>query len=101
MESSYSELNKTSYLVSTEWLADHLNDPGLVLVDCRYYFDGRDGLSEYGKGHLPGAVHLDWSKKLVDPASPRPGTFKLPSPDHLREALGTVGNIRFEHGRWL
>jgi thiosulfate/3-mercaptopyruvate sulfurtransferase len=91
MNSSHEDLNKTPYLVSTDWLADHLKDPDLVLIDCRYYFDGRDGVAEYGKGHLPGAVHLDWSKKLVDAASPRPGTFKLPSPGHLREALEPLG----------
>jgi thiosulfate/3-mercaptopyruvate sulfurtransferase len=85
------ELNRGPYLVSTDWLAEHLDDPAVVLIDCRYYFDGRDGLAEYSSGHIPGAVHLDWSKKLVDPDSPRAGTFKVPSPERLQAALEPLG----------
>jgi thiosulfate/3-mercaptopyruvate sulfurtransferase len=91
MSSPNPELDRAPYLVSTQWLAEHLSDPDLVLLDCRYYFDGRDGLAEYAKEHLPGALHLDWSKKLIDPAAPRPGTFKVPAPERLREALEPLG----------
>ena len=91
MNWSNAELDRAPYLVSTEWLAEHLHDLGLVLVDCRYYFDGRDGLAEYSKEHLPGALHLDWSKQLIDPAAPHPGTFKLPSAERLRETLEPLG----------
>jgi thiosulfate/3-mercaptopyruvate sulfurtransferase len=78
MPQTLHELNREPFLVSTDWLADHLGDPGVRLVDCRYYFDGRDGYQEYLKGHLPGAVHLDWGRQLTDPANPEPGTFKVP-----------------------
>jgi 3-mercaptopyruvate sulfurtransferase SseA len=54
--------DRESYLVSTEWLAAHLDDPTVRIVDCRYYFDGRVGHEEYGKGHIPGAVHLYYSE---------------------------------------
>lgn len=54
--------NRDDYLVSTEWLADHLDDPKVRIVDCRYYFDGRVGHEEYAKGHIPGAVHLYYSE---------------------------------------
>src|SRR5215212_12009699 len=89
--SSKNELNRASYLVSTDWLATHLEDPDLVLIDSRYYFDGRDGAAEYAKGHITGAVHLDWSKSLIDPRQPQPGTFKLPSSDALRGVLEPLG----------
>jgi thiosulfate/3-mercaptopyruvate sulfurtransferase len=91
MNSARPELDRAPYLVRTDWLAEHLQDSDIVLVDCRYYFDGRDGAVEYAKEHLPSALHLDWSKKLIDPATPRPGTFKLPSPERLREALEPLG----------
>jgi thiosulfate/3-mercaptopyruvate sulfurtransferase len=91
MNRSTDELDRAPYLVSTEWLAQHLADADIVLVDCRYYFDGRDGLAEYAKDHLPGAVHLDWSKQLIDPSAPRPGTFKLPSEERLRDVLEPLG----------
>jgi thiosulfate/3-mercaptopyruvate sulfurtransferase len=91
MHAESGDLDRAPYLVSTEWLAQHLSDPNIVLVDCRYYFDGRDGQAEYVKDHIPGAVHLDWSKKLIDPTAPRPGTFKLPSPARLRGSLEPLG----------
>ena len=54
--------DRESYLVSTEWLAEHLDDPKVRIVDCRFYFDGRVGHEEYAKGHIPGAVHLYYSE---------------------------------------
>ncbi len=53
-------------LADVEWLAAHLNDPDVRVVDCRYYFDGRDGREVYQAGHIPGAVHVDWSRELAD-----------------------------------
>lgn len=42
------------YLVSTEWVANHLNDPQVRLVEA-----DEDALL-YSIGHLPGAVSVDW-----------------------------------------
>jgi len=39
-------------LADTEWLANHLSDPRLRIVDAR-------SKDEYGAGHIPGAVHMD------------------------------------------
>jgi thiosulfate/3-mercaptopyruvate sulfurtransferase len=59
-------------LVTTAWLADHLNDPGVRIVDVRAYLagSGRDGRAEYERGHLPGAVFLDWLRDLSAPDDP-------------------------------
>lgn len=57
-------------LVSTEWLAKHLDDPAVRILDLRYYFDGRDGREEYARGHIPGALHVDWVAELSDPDHP-------------------------------
>jgi thiosulfate/3-mercaptopyruvate sulfurtransferase len=46
-------------LAETDWLAQHLNDPDLRIVDMR-------SEEAYRKGHLPGAVHLSW-QALKDP----------------------------------
>jgi len=45
-------------LVSTEWLAEHLDDPGLRIIDATYFLPGseRDAHAEYAAGHIPGAV---------------------------------------------
>ncbi len=57
---------KTDYahpdvLVSTGWLAEHLNDPGLRIVESN------EDVLLYETGHVPGAVHIDWREDLQDP----------------------------------
>ena len=48
-------------LVSTAWLADHLKDPDLRLLDASWYLpaDGRDAFAEYNAAHIPGARFFD------------------------------------------
>jgi thiosulfate/3-mercaptopyruvate sulfurtransferase len=48
-------------LVSTDWLARHLNDPDLRLIDASWHMPdaGRDGRAEYDAGHIPGARYFD------------------------------------------
>jgi thiosulfate/3-mercaptopyruvate sulfurtransferase len=48
-------------LVSTGWLADHLDDPDLRILDASYYLpgSGRDGRADYEAGHIPGARYFD------------------------------------------
>ena len=48
-------------LVSTEWLADHLSDPTLRVLDASWYLpaQNRDARAEYAAGHIPGARFFD------------------------------------------
>lgn len=48
-------------LVSTAWLADHLNDPDLRLIDASWHMpaDERDAKAEYDAAHIPGARFFD------------------------------------------
>ncbi len=48
-------------LVSTEWLAEHLDEPGLVVVESN------EDVLLYETGHIPGAVKVDWHTDLNDP----------------------------------
>jgi thiosulfate/3-mercaptopyruvate sulfurtransferase len=48
-------------LVATEWLAEHLNDPNVVVAEV----DENPDL--YDEGHIPGAVKLHWRDDLQDP----------------------------------
>lgn len=48
-------------LVSTDWVAEHLTDPKIRLVESN-----EDTLL-YSSGHVPGAVHVDWTADLNDP----------------------------------
>lgn len=48
-------------LVSTEWLAAHVRDPDLRVLDASWYLPdaGRDAKAEYAAGHIPGARFFD------------------------------------------
>jgi thiosulfate/3-mercaptopyruvate sulfurtransferase len=48
-------------LVTTEWLAERLDDPGLVVAESD------EDVLLYETGHIPGAVKLDWHTELNDP----------------------------------
>ncbi len=61
--------------VEVAWLLEHRADPRLRLVDARSVPHGGavalpSGREQYGAGHLPGAVHLDYADDLSDPATP-------------------------------
>ena len=47
-------------LVSTEWVANHLRDPAIQIIESN-----EDTLL-YPSGHIPGAVHVDWTSDLND-----------------------------------
>jgi thiosulfate/3-mercaptopyruvate sulfurtransferase len=47
-------------LVTTGWLAEHLGDPGLVVVESD------EDVLLYDTGHIPGAVKVDWHTELND-----------------------------------
>ncbi len=49
-------------LVENDWLADHLNDPKVRVVEVDY-----DPAANYDLGHVPGAVLFDWRKDINDP----------------------------------
>ncbi|MCB0072063.1 MAG: sulfurtransferase [Caldilineaceae bacterium] len=48
-------------LVSTEWVADHLDDPNVRIVESD------EDILLYETGHIPGAVKIDWQADLNDP----------------------------------
>ena len=48
-------------LVETSWLAEHLNDPDIRIVESN------EDILLYGTGHITNAVHIDWRADLNDP----------------------------------
>jgi thiosulfate/3-mercaptopyruvate sulfurtransferase len=77
-------------LVSTQWLADHLSAPDLVVVDASWYLpaQNRNGRAEYEAGHIPGAVFFDIDA-ISDRGSPLP--HMLPRPEEFAQAVGALG----------
>jgi thiosulfate/3-mercaptopyruvate sulfurtransferase len=75
----------------TEKVAARLADPNLRVVDCRFTFDA-DSRADYLKAHLPGAVHIDWSRDIAapPPASGHP-KYLLQSAADFAATMGRVG----------
>ena len=66
--------------------------PAMVLVDVRWYLDGRDGRAAYEAGHLPGAVWVDLDRNLAGHGLPATeGRHPLPTPDAFAAAMGALG----------
>lgn len=76
--------------VSTEWLAERLNAPDIVVVDASWYLPAqkRDGAAEYAQRRIPGAVHFDVDK-IKDTRSSLP--HMLPSAPEFAAAVGALG----------
>ena len=70
-------MQRDQFLVETGWLAEHLRDANLRIVDMRGYVrtvqrdDVQEALyvgapDEYAQEHIPGAVYIDWTQDIVD-----------------------------------
>ncbi|GIT80257.1 sulfurtransferase [Leifsonia sp. LS1] len=70
-------------LVSTAWLAEHLGEPGLVVVESD------EDVLLYDTGHIPGAVKIDWHTDLNDPV-----VRDYVSGERFAELLGSKGIAR-------
>lgn len=79
-------------VVSTETLAEHLEDPNWVIVDCRFTLtDTEAGRRAYALGHLPGARYAHLDEDLSAPKSGSNGRHPLPDPAVFAQTLGRWG----------
>jgi thiosulfate/3-mercaptopyruvate sulfurtransferase len=77
-------------LVSTDWLAAHLADPDLRVLDASYYLPemGRDAKAEYAAGHIPGARFFDIDE-IADTRSELP--HMAPPPEKFISRMRAMG----------
>jgi len=80
----------TSPFVTPAWLAEHLRDPGLVVVDASWHMPNaaRNAQAEYLDGHIPGAVFFDIDG-IADTDTDLP--HMLPAPADFARAVGALG----------
>jgi thiosulfate/3-mercaptopyruvate sulfurtransferase len=88
-------------LVTTDWLAEHLRDPDLRVVDIRGYVkktplgEGRQraeylgAREEYDEAHVPGAVYVDWTRDITDPGDPVPA--QVAPPERFAKLMSSLG----------
>lgn len=81
---------KDEFFVSADWLEDHLDQPGLSIVDASWYLPAqqRDAHGEYEAGHIPGAVFFD-QDLVVEPGVDLP--HAMPSPSEFARHVGAMG----------
>ncbi len=76
-------------LVSTEWLAAHLNDPDLRIIDATWFLEpGRDARAEYMDAHIPGARFFDLDE-ISDKRSELP--HMAPQPEMFISRMRAMG----------
>jgi thiosulfate/3-mercaptopyruvate sulfurtransferase len=78
------------WLRTTDWLAEHLRDPNLVVVDGSYFLPthNRDAHAEYRSGHIPGAVFFD-IESISDHSTDLP--HMLPGTTQFGDDVGALG----------
>jgi thiosulfate/3-mercaptopyruvate sulfurtransferase len=54
-------MSRSAVLVDADWVEAHLGDPNVVVVEVD------EDTQAYDKGHIPGAVKIDWKQELQDP----------------------------------
>ncbi len=84
------EYTNPDALVSTEWLAAHLDAPDVRIVDATWYMPHmeRDARAEYEACHIPGAVYFDIDD-IADSDSDLP--HMLPSPEKFSSRVRKLG----------
>jgi thiosulfate/3-mercaptopyruvate sulfurtransferase len=89
-DDSFAPSPTSRWLVSTDWLADHLRDGNLTVVDGSYFLpmQQRDAHAEYRGGHIPGAVFFD-IEAVSDHSTELP--HMLPGPTQFGEVVGSLG----------
>lgn len=80
-------------LITPQQLAERMDAPGLVILDCRFALEDIDyGQRSYALGHIAGAHFADLERDLSGPVvKGRTGRHPLPEPGHLVERLREWG----------
>lgn len=87
----------TSFFVAADWLAEHIDDPEIQIIDARMAPVGeedRDLNAEYQAGHIPGAVFFD-IEALSDHTSPLP--HMMPRAEAFAVAMRELGVSSDKH----
>ena len=82
--------NDPHTLVSTDWLADHMKDPDLRIIDASWHMpgSGRDARAEYVSAHIPGARFFDIDE-ISDTRSALP--HMAPPPEKFISRMRAMG----------
>jgi thiosulfate/3-mercaptopyruvate sulfurtransferase len=93
-------------LVTTDWLAAHLGDPHVRIIDASFAMPGAlpRPMDEYAKGHIPGAVFFDIDA-VADQSSSLPHMY--PAAEQFARDVSALGIsdddlvVAYDSGSWL
>ena len=85
------------FLVTTDWLAQHLDDPKVVVFDCTTHlipdpkitYQVVPGREDFAKGHIPGAQFIDMLRDVSDTS--QKFRFMRQSPEDFASAMRRFG----------
>ncbi|MFB6274744.1 MAG: sulfurtransferase [Halothece sp.] len=79
-------------VISNDWLFNYLDDPNVVIIDCRFDLSNPSwGRQQYEASHIPGAFYLDLNQDLSSPVQKHGGRHPLPHPETLAQKLENMG----------
>ena len=87
------------FIIESEWLAEHLDDPNVVFLDSTTHLLPREdkpcdvvsGRADFEAAHIPGAQFVDLDKELSDPNQPAHLRFTLPSMQMFAQVMSRLG----------
>lgn len=84
----------TNDVITSEWLIEQLNNPQVVIIDCRFQLSDPDwGYQQYLSSHIPGAYYLNLDRDLSGAVGQHGGRHPLPNVNLLSEKLATLGIV--------
>lgn len=85
-------------LITPLELASRLDDPELLILDCRFDLAQPDwGYMQYQTSHIPGAFYLDLNRDLSSPVTAQSGRHPLPDVNTLTTKLNQMGLTTTTH----
>ena len=79
-------------LIVASDLAERLDRPGLVLLDCRFdLMQPAEGHKAWLESHIPGARHADLDRDLTGVITPETGRHPLPHAEEMAKRFGAMG----------
>jgi len=85
-------MSRYQTLISTDVVAENLNNPAFRIVDCRHSLaQPEQGQVDYTNGHIPGAIYANLDTELAAPISEDSGRHPLPDVDSFIVSLQQWG----------
>ncbi len=82
----------SNYIISAQWLKEHLEDDNLVVIDSRFSLQEPNlGRKQYEEAHIPGAYYFDLNADLSSTPQKHGGRHPLPDISQLTAKLSSIG----------